>query len=615
MNTLFETNISYLKSNMPDLYNVIRNRIESDEASHYELITDGVLNIKHLKEQSKYLLYSKYDPTHESERWLESYDKDMSSNKNCILYGLGLTYHLAAILTKYPEIKIFIYEPEIDIFIEALKVISVETLFNHKNIVRIFVGKEDKTLSRFLEDLYYYAKFPIVLLDIPIYRTIDINYILKFVKAVDKINMQKIMITGFGERFGDITYINSIRNIPKLMSTPSIKLLKGQFKGCTALIVGGGPSLQYDIEYIKENRDHLFIIAAGSSIQSLMHFGVTPHMIVSMDPGAANANIFIKSNSKYNDIPLLYIPQIHHEIINIHSENNVFGYFSNDPIINYYIDIYNKDYLFEPTYSVTGTAIQAAIYMGADEIILAGQDLSFPGSQRYSPGASHFKHAGQSKAENELSEEVDNVVGGKNPTNLSMLKTKENIEELIQGYNNITFINTTSQGAVIKGSTYTPIREVLFQNNETKYDFEQIKDIIQNVSVQLNEDFSEVRAKTIGILKALDEYSRTSRRVLNKLDKLVQQSTINGIKAEATLRSIEDAWRKVVLDEVFIAIVEEWMVLDISQYDQKILDVFKETDIVKKAKLLQEVLGSFCEKLLGKLPIMKEEFGKILVNI
>ncbi|MGI2296581.1 motility associated factor glycosyltransferase family protein [Paenibacillus sp. GXUN7292] len=614
MTEMFETNMTYLKHHKPSIYKEIEQYLDAQESdSSFTLITDNVLNIQYRTAEDEFLLFSKYDPNYECERWLQSYQISQNNDSDFVIYGLGLTYHLSPIIEQFPDVKLFIYEPEVGIFIEALKVIDAESLFTHKNIVHISVGKSEEILKEYTNYLYYYAKFPIRVLDVPIYRSIDAKYFVTFLKVLERVNVNKLFKNGFHQHFGNQMFINSLRNIPKMCKTPSFDIFKKKFEGSTAIIVGAGPSLQYDIEYIKQHRDDCLIIAAGSSVQSLVHLGVIPHLVVSMDPGIHNSYVFTRNN--FNDIPLLYMPQIHHEIVEIHSQNNVFAYYHNDVIVNMYVNLKSKDYAFDSTFSVTGTAIQAAVYIGAKNIVFTGQDLSYPGKVVYSPGAIHTNSNINTKSDEDLTEEVPNVLGGKNPTTFSMKKTLENIEQIIALFPKNKFINTSSKGAVIKGTEYMELSNVFKYYSGRKYNFDHIKMLISEEQKEFHPDFLHVRNKTIEITNALSEFINIAGAVLKDLKKLLHYSDINEIKAEQMLRKIENKWGPVVNHYVFKEVVSEWMVLELNEYDQNILNISTELDVRKKAVLLDKTLGSFSQKMIEIVKVMQEEFNIMMQNI
>src|SRR5690606_30190597 len=129
-----------------------------------------------------------------------------------------------------------------------------------------------------------------------------------------------------------------------------------------AVVVGSGPSLAMDIEKLKQLRDRVIIIAAGSSIQILLAHGLIPHLVVSMDAGEANRRVFAKID--ISEIPFLYIPTIKHT--SIKSEDSPYlmhAYFDIDSLSRYVMGITNEDVVFSSTATVTSTALQAAAYL------------------------------------------------------------------------------------------------------------------------------------------------------------------------------------------------------------------------------------------------------------
>lgn len=66
-----------------------------------------------------------------------------------------------------------------------------------------------------------------------------------------------------------------------------------------AFIVGAGPSLDNDIEFIKENQDKAFIIACGSAITSLLDAGIRPDVEVYLERGVVALEVFEKVDKEY----------------------------------------------------------------------------------------------------------------------------------------------------------------------------------------------------------------------------------------------------------------------------------------------------------------------------
>lgn len=63
-----------------------------------------------------------------------------------------------------------------------------------------------------------------------------------------------------------------------------VSLLANIFSGKTAAVLGGGPSLDSMLPWVKENRDKLIIISAARISKQLHAKGITPHFVVAVDP-------------------------------------------------------------------------------------------------------------------------------------------------------------------------------------------------------------------------------------------------------------------------------------------------------------------------------------------
>jgi tetratricopeptide (TPR) repeat protein len=61
-------------------------------------------------------------------------------------------------------------------------------------------------------------------------------------------------------------------------------VLRGRFAGRTALLLGGGPSLDAILPWAQAHRDRLLIFAVSRVCRRLLDAGLTPHVVVSIDP-------------------------------------------------------------------------------------------------------------------------------------------------------------------------------------------------------------------------------------------------------------------------------------------------------------------------------------------
>lgn len=76
--------------------------------------------------------------------------------------------------------------------------------------------------------------------------------------------------------------IRQLENLAELQT--SSQNLKGLFKGKTAVLLGGGPSLDAALPWIIENRHSIVVLAVSRVSRRLLEVDLPPHLIFSVDP-------------------------------------------------------------------------------------------------------------------------------------------------------------------------------------------------------------------------------------------------------------------------------------------------------------------------------------------
>ncbi len=599
-----EKNMAYLKQHYVHVYYLL-NDVRPDR-TNYQLTyaSNGSPNLYFLKDNDRSMfMCSNYEPEYEAARWVESQQKALVDKTNVIVYGLGLGYHLLQLAKQYPSYKFVIYEPDPQVLLAAMQVIDLDELFSKMKIELFFIG-DDKTQRH--QAFFLFAKLAkgdTAILSLPFYDKLDAAKKLEFFEDAKNAILHYDMSAKTAAYYGNQIYQNKMYNLSHLINTPSIMGMKDKLKGRKAVVVGAGPSLEKDIDYLRRLKDHAIIIAAGSAIQSLKHFGITPHLVVSLDYSEANDRAF--NHLDIDDVPLLYSPQLKYTILNNKSKL-MFFLVKNDYTSIYHLACEEGEPFFSTTPSVTGPTIEAAIYMGCDEIIFTGQDFSYPDEQMYATGAIHVEKEEREGVIKEAQQETENVRGGMNRTNHMMQVTLGEIEKLLGSIPNIKFTNTSQVGAKIEHTNWESMDSVLQRLSSEHVP----SDVIDQAMKEHLRPFDSKRKtiiynRLVELPVEIERIEMTLKKLGHKLSALPALSRMKPQKCHKEMINIEEMWGSVVRSKTFEYALTSTIPNDVRNFDRDLSEVVEETNLPRKAELFCQVLGAISKAILENLPIIK----------
>ncbi|WP_068778971.1 motility associated factor glycosyltransferase family protein [Paenibacillus sp. GM2] len=602
---LIDRNLNFIEKSYPQLLPVIQgsngNCYKSDLTKRQE--PNIILN----KDESEVCLHSKYNAEEEARKWVLSLNEQDIESEHLLIVGCGLGYFLEQLLYHSKSSYIYIYEPNIHILKEWVQSRDVTRALSNPR-VRLFVVGEDELFHSVLASSissYIFNTFGLV--SPPVYKRLYPNLVsdlqLKIRDALNANRTNQATLSVFNKQWLE----NVLFNLPYINKDNSAKKLKEFAKGSTAIIVGSGPSLKYDIEYLRAVKSKCLIIAAGSSIQALEHYGVTPHMVVSMDGGIPNYKVF--ENIDTGKVPLVFCSQINYHIVENYKAPVFSSVLEADGLTPY---IVGKESLpkFQSTTSVTGTAMQLAVYMGASEIVLTGQDLSYPENQFYTLGVNHLT---SSIINNELSkakELVPNVDGGENLTTLKMKVTLNDLGLLVQFIvlQDVRVINSSKHGAVISGTEWRPMEELLPQwLDKEDRDFTIDKFALPLQLEDKLENFSSIKNDIQSLYIKAREQSKRITRMMDIIQQLADK-LVNGNISTLSKKLIEvnKLWTTITEQDVFKVIYSFLLKQHIDTYMRYVTEIVETQDQRKKAKLIVEHLGKLVKVMNDLTPDLLE---------
>jgi hypothetical protein len=601
----FTKNMSYFQKSFPEVYLQINSLDLNINDYQVGFALNNIPNLTIMtSENIPVSIYSQYNSVYITNLWADSLFEIVKNKSDIIMYGLGFGYHAQSYSELYPEHKLFIYEPDEQVLLAAMTVIDFETLFSKLNLSDFVVGTKKDQKHKFLYNFIKYMGDTPEIVRLPIYDRIKNDNHNKFYEDAKSAIINYFSTNVNYEKYALQWTKNTMYNLVKTMTSPSIKHLKDRFLGLTAVIVGAGPSLKADIESLRELKNHAFIIAAGSTIQALEYFEIKPHLVISMDGTEANYQAFKDMNLK--KIPLLFTPMIENRILNKEVDTLIHVNLGSDWTAKYFMDLTEQDPIFRSNHSVSGTAIQAAIYMGFKEIIFTGQDFSYPENHIYTTGANHItKEVEEIVIKNSVLT-VANVSGDFNRTNEGMLIMLEDIENLIEQHSEIQFINTSKFGARIKHTLSQSMEDILYRLKK-----DCIQDDLLIKTVEQNYIFDEMQfKKTKGKIEKLPSemviLGNKFNRINQMINKLPELSITNPNKCFKLIKSIDSDWEFFVNSSSYKGLFMRICRNEFNDFERDLIQLTSEMNLLGQARFYQNSMQPLISIFIRLLPQVLE---------
>lgn len=325
---------------------------------------------------SGYYLHSKYNPITEAQKFVD--EKYVQSDIQ-ILIGYGKGYIYSELQSKIHENeKIIVIDPLIELINGPVKDENL-LLFKDRNL-SLLVG--------FLKNNISVVNSINIIISIN-YENILKNELLEILKALeDCIKSNQIIENTISHHIFQWN-LNYIKNLKYSKVDKSIEELFEVYS-CPIVIASGGPSLTKQLDTLKKYRDKVILIAAGTTINSLLRDNITPDYVLSVDGGEINFQHFM--NLSFENVPLIYCPSLHFGVRERFTNAYVFLPESEKMLKNHF-DLFTDfdTKVFLGGSSVANFAYHVALHMTSGAVLLIGQDLAYTNGQSHAKGNLNFK--------------------------------------------------------------------------------------------------------------------------------------------------------------------------------------------------------------------------------
>jgi hypothetical protein len=591
---IIERNLKFFDKHFPLVSDFIRLKKDIWLQEPIEIVPSktGLMNIQLTTPEKTVYFHSQYDPMNEAERLIDKYGDELKNAKHVLFYGIGMGYHVETIVNQYPQIEYSIYDPFPAVFYSMLHHRTYNDLkfLNAKNIYL------DNALDIYLSHFVSQTNENVVIIPHPVYERLFNEQYIKFLDTLKKYLLDQRMTIGVNHHLEKLWIINSVSNFSKVLKTPSvIREKKKFFENKPAIIVSAGPSLSEEIENLRviKEKGTAYILAVGSANKALISAGIYPDAVCSYDPSVYNHNVFEEIiNSNIDSIPLIFGSSVGLKTLELYPGPMLHMITTQDKISSFYLGETNvsKDEIVSDAPSIAVLTLELLIKFGCNKIILVGQNFGYKNDQYYSTGI------GYSYRKTELSDddkrdliEVESVDGGVISTTSAHNTGRYNMEAYVRNAKGIEFINTTTGGAKIQGTTFIPLIELMensllskvvehewYKGETTTYDMDYV--LAQAEIMEINH-------------KELD-------RILIDLAKMVKQlETVALLKNINKVKKIFDKFnfknQQLYDNEYYQMCIQPMVRVEFAIFQKSLLEIQQEKDVLIKAKLVILNFGNY----------------------
>lgn len=509
------------------------------------------------KEGKHWYLGSRYDAEKAAYQWAMQLEGTLKDNSVLLIFGLGDGRYIRKAMEWNRTCPIIIYEPCVEIFWSVFGRREVAELLEQDRVYLSVKGICENLFSVCLETFINYANYQLVQsVVLPNYEVLFETeyhwYMETYLYALKRVifnrNTQiifsKEMLHNMLKLSKDVIEQYSIVQLYDIVK-------KRGMEDMPAVLVAAGPSLDKNIERLKEIKDSVFILAVDTALNTTLKHGIIPDMTITVD---GHKPLVLFEDERVRNIPIAVNMQSNEKVIAV-SEAMRFYELSPDEYLAYAFGKIGKAVEGLPTGgSVANNACSLLVKMGFQTIIFMGLDLAYPNGQRHTFDAYHKEDP---LRQDRKYVEIEDIFGNKVLTEANMQLYLKWFETYISVTPKVRFLDATEGGARIHGAEIYTMLQVVKEFSTRTYDkgkiWERIPTYLNGKEQQMVKDM--IRE----IPNQLDELEKSMKEELRIYDKM---ETLN-FKTHGTSASLMKMINKIMELNEFM---EEGMVVKLLKY-------------------------------------------------
>lgn len=398
-------------------------QISTSDSYIIECTNTGYPTLKFQNSVSSYYYHSNVSPQYEGKSFAQYYSQNEIYNYTILGFGFG--YHVREFLNLDRRFQINVIETNIDVLTLAFLYCDLRDIIYNDRFSLTFCNETDMAKAIPSDN---YNSFIIHYPSMRTFKNDEIRNLLHkyFISISSMCSQQKYL---------DWNFYYNIR----LKDEPAHNIMS-RFQDSSIIYIAGGPSLEYYLDYISDNKSSKILICASTVYRKLLEHSITPDYVVMIDAKDNMVKHF--QNTSTASTSLIYLSSACSRAI-AGFEGKRYILFQNGYSEAEAYAKSNHLSLVETGGSVSTSIIDYLIQCKCKDLTSIGLDLA------YTDNKSHSFGIGKSTCSDNMFT-VKSVNGGLVPTTNVLNMYRLWIEERIKNVTDIKFINL-SHGAYIKG--------------------------------------------------------------------------------------------------------------------------------------------------------------------
>lgn len=549
---------------------------------------------------------STYRPVQEAKKWADQFD---FQNMNIIatLFGLGNGIFLEELLKRLDsDAKVFVCEPDLALFLFCLEQFDMEHVLKDER-VQLYVDQIN--LDGFggaLDRNVHWTSIPSQILGFhPNYDKVYIEQYKDFLAAVENTNKMAKVNRDTEAHLAQSAVENVMKNLHFIKDSNYIPdFIEKIPEGVPAIVVAAGPSLDKNIDQLKNAKGKAFILATDTAVKYLLMHDAPFDAIITLDAKKSPRHL---TDERCERVPIFSNVEAKNLFLEKNKSRKI--WFRSEPYTEALYNEFGREF---PPYSSGGSvatgAFSTCVALGFKKVVLIGQDLAYDGEMTHAGGVElHIVN------ESYGIKMVDGVNGNKVRSRYDWLIYKDWFEDAIRALPEIEVIDATEGGALIQGSKVRTLSDVIETECKTEFDFAAI--LAETEPTFTEDEYEKIKAKILHLEKEfvlLHSKAKEGKKAQEDLMKLIRNNNTSAQKEEKCLKTIRKV-NNVIAKQSAYNLLDTYITGMTTEKVQQINMLSEDADenMLHTLAISGAVYSAMIEAVEELTPLLKESLAKL----